>query len=328
MSCIAGRDYSTYSALEATCSDRIVLMSYRSAPPDASQPVYHGSAFPWSVAETAGAVHVGDHAQAMDMVPRKPNKSVVSDALGGARINSLNDSGPSPVLLRKGGKGGDTYTEREDDGTKVRAFSPPPSVPNGGMTELSFNPGVGFHDVDVSDKTANTAHLLHARENDYARGGSIDQSAVASPDLSHYAQPFDKHSTPGVLRHNATHENTYDALQALRENKVLRYANVMEGDGTGVSYVVPNPDLNLRQYGEEPKMVAGKEYHQTPLPGIDLAGVRNPGPFDEHFDDGGPNYVSLGDRRAPNMSRTRRRTQNVTDSTTSRPRDFKDEPLF
>jgi hypothetical protein len=96
-------------------------------------------------------------------------------------------------------------------------------------------------------------------------------------------------------------------VQALRENKVLRYANVMEGDGQGVSYVVPNPDVNLRQFGEEPKPVAGKEYHQTPLPGIDLAGVRNPGPFDEHFDDGGPDYVGLGDRRTPNMSRTRRR---------------------
>lgn len=266
-------------------------MSYRSAPPDPTQPVYHGSAFPWSVVETSGAIHVGDHTQATDLTPKR----------GGE---------PSPVLLRKGGTGGDSWAEPDVDGTRVRAFNPPPSVPNGGMNELSFNPGVGFHDVDASDIQANTAHLIHSREAGYARGGSIDQSSLNSQDLSPYAATPDENSTP---RHQAVHSQ----LQALRENKVLRYANVMEGDGTGVSYVVPNPDVNLRQFGEEPKPVAGKSYHQTPLPGMDLAAVRNPGPFDEHFDDGGPDHLSFGDRRAPNMSRIRKRSMAPIKATTS-----------
>lgn len=260
-------------------------MAYRSQPPDPSEPVYHGSAFPWSVVETSGAVHVGTHDQATDMTPVKPPQD--------------KSSGGPLILLRKGGSGSGRHSH---DDTQ-RAFRAPPSAPNGGITELSFNPGVGFHDVDVGDRQANSAHLAHSREAGYPRGGSIDESAY-----DWEADRFDRNTTtppgPGVSR---TAGHTYEAAQALRENKVLRYANTMEGNGEGFSYVVPNPDLNLRQYGEAPKPVAGKSYHQTPLPGIDLAAVKNPGPFHEEFDDGGPDYVGFGDVRKPNMSRTLRR---------------------
>lgn len=307
-------------------------MAYRSAPPDPSKPVYHGSAFPWDVVETAGAIHVGTHDQAMDLAPKKPNLGIVQDALGGNKpvvtdfSKNQNGGGPA-VTLRKGGSGGGTQAEAANwdpnaPSTRTRAFRAPPSAPNGGITELSFNPGVGFHDVDVSDRVANTAHLAHSREAGYPRGGSIDESAHDWTEAT-LQKNINTPPTPDTPRAAA---DAYGAMQALRENKVLRYANTMEGDGQGVSYVVPNPDLNLRQYGEDPKPVAGKEYHQTPLPGIDLAAVKNPGPFHDEFHDGGPDHFGLGDVRKPNLSRTRRRNQTAT--ATDRPREFKDEPLF
>jgi hypothetical protein len=251
------------------------------------QPLYHSSAFPWDVVEQSGAIHAGSHDQAADMVH-----------------TSLGKRTPSAVGIRKGGTGGGDY---HADDYSLRMIQPPDSVPNGGMNELNFQPGVAFHDVHLSDREANTAHLEHSREADYGRGGSIDQSAVNLKDTTPFRDEFqsERPDHPNTTFRDPVHERINPAIQALRDNKVLRYTNSIEGNG-GTSYIVPNPDLNLRQFGAEPTPVAGKTYHQTPLPGIDLAAVKNKGPmdtaFEQHPED--PHISTL--TFPPDFSRTRR----------------------
>lgn len=107
---------------------------------------------------------------------------------------------------------------------------------------FDFSKHAQFHDVTLTDPEANRAHSLFLQHHKLPVPSSVSSSAT---DL------FSKNTM--------NEENVQNALQALKQNKILRYENTEdvefidhEGEPS-LSYVVPSPWMNLRQsLGRDP----------------------------------------------------------------------------
>ena len=108
------------------------------------------------------------------------------------------------------------------------------------ITKFSFSPKAEFHPTVVSDEVANRAHEQVAREQGLEVSGDITGA-------------FNGPSDETVVNYH-----TKQAADALRSGKIVPYRNTHEmadtknwpenSDKNAMSYLIPNPKLNLQQF--------------------------------------------------------------------------------
>jgi hypothetical protein len=133
------------------------------------------------------------------------------------------------------------HTEKGEEGGKVHEFMLSEHVP--------------VHPTVFSDAVANTAHAEFLQERGYKVPSQVQSSIPTMYPL------LMSQNRPGVQ----------EALEALSQNRIIQYENTGEGYNpyskeVNLSYVVPTPHLNLRQFGEPEK------WEQQPLP-MDYTGI-------------------------------------------------------
>jgi hypothetical protein len=101
--------------------------------------------------------------------------------------------------------------------------------------ELAFSDHVQFHDDNLSDDLANEAHARFLEQKGMTPTKTVSDSRSTTP------------MSPMI---RGIHESKLSAaVEALGQNKVLRYINVAEDRGS-TSHIVPAPHMNLRQMGQ------------------------------------------------------------------------------
>lgn len=101
--------------------------------------------------------------------------------------------------------------------------------------ELQFSEHAQFHDDNLPDDLANEAHARFLEQKGMSPTETVRDSRASLP------------MSP-MLR--GIHESKINAaVQALGQNKILRYRNEAEDRGS-ISHVVPAPHMNLRQMGQ------------------------------------------------------------------------------
>ena len=123
----------------------------------------------------------------------------------------------------------------------------------GSVHEFELSKHVDVHPTIFEDEVANTAQDLFLSK----RGHKPTLLVTASTLL-----PRDRIDKIGEIK---------EAMDALGQNKVIRYHNTGEGEtggdfGTNLSYIVPTPHLNLKQFGGD------ERWEQQPLP-MDYTGT-------------------------------------------------------
>jgi hypothetical protein len=112
---------------------------------------------------------------------------------------------------------------------------------------LGFSKHAQFHDVTLTDEAANEAHAKFLEEKGMQPTPSIRDSRMFGSDWDHSGHTVSP------------------ALEALKGNKILRYVNTGEAEGT-ISYVVPTPHMNMRRQGQ-------KDPVEQPVLPMDYSGI-------------------------------------------------------
>jgi hypothetical protein len=137
-----------------------------------------------------------------------------------------------------------THWQHKEDEEGYPIYMDPAEVE--GVHGFDFSEHVKIHPPVFPDPVANEAHARFLEARGYAVPPSVTTSRLGR-DMG----------SPLIT----------NALKALNENKVIKYDNTTEGwayhnyeHGPNVSYVVPTPYLNLKQFGQKEK------WEQQPLP--------------------------------------------------------------